>query len=62
MSNIGFTKRQKERNRKDKQVEKAAKRAAKRAEKADRPKGAGPEIDFDGGPGSLGPAPDIFTT
>lgn len=59
MSNMGFTKRQKERNRKDKQVEKDAKRAQKRRDKALRPKGAGPEIDYAGGPGSLEPAPEI---
>ena len=59
MANIGFTKRQKERNRKDKQLDKASKRAQKRADKAARPKGAGPEIDMEGGPGALGPAPDI---
>lgn len=45
MSMMTFTKRQKERNRKEKQQEKEVRRAERRRENALRPKGAGPEID-----------------
>lgn len=44
-SNPSFTKRQKEKNRKEKQMDKDAKRAERRREKAARPKGSGPEMD-----------------
>ncbi len=61
MSNMSFTKRQKERQRKEKQQEKEIKRTEKRKENALRPKGQGAEMDFNavremgGVPANMGP-------
>lgn len=61
MSNMSFTKRQKERQRKEKQQEKEIKRTEKRKENATRPKGQGAEMDFNavremgGFPANMGP-------